>query len=662
MSPSRSSHEPLPPVAPPARSPSLVLALAAAGCAGDGTPTHPDDRVDRAAPVLARDRRDRLARASRRRFTGDTLHVVLRLTAGTIVPQTTTDHPPRRGPRPPVRQQRPRLDELRARAGHPGPAGLDRPQGRVRRGRPRAVQPARRGRPRSCSRSRSDASGALGLLLVLGGSALALALQVAAPVGVPLYDGVPVVGAISIPPPDGRPGRGPDVVQRDRAVVAEGVSPVIVAATTEIPPQAQLIAQRDAFELTRRRDLDRRGDHADRSAGAADRRPDPRQRLPLLRHRPVREPRSGSSPARAASRSSLRAPGWRSAGDGHALRRRRMGAGRDTPRRDRGALPDEPGVPWASTPSSRPASRPAAASTWSCSSPVGGIALIFIAFVALLYLRARPASLPRGAIPGRRLGSAAQLVCHRSEGVRSGRPPGGPIDDQFALHATRRLGVLLARSRACAGAARLRHRQGTDPDRGGLPDLRERRQPGRPGAHGRADRRGPRQRRRRDRRPADRAGGARPALARRGRRRHGRPGRPGDPDRDRRLLVRPVDGRQRGGRPRRAPVLGGGRRGRSPHRTRPADGLPRRHDGRDARRELVALRGAGAGRAGSARRLRSCASRSRSPTTSTRGPSRTPPRRRRSSSGCRSSRGRRTTCTCPTGRRSWPTSRPRGRT
>jgi hypothetical protein len=88
----------------------------------------------------------------------------------------------------------------------------------------------------------------LGVLLVLAGSALALAIQVGAPVIVPLYDGVQVAEPYQYLHPSGdQPGDPTSASLTDE--VLEGVSPVIVAATTEIPPQAQLIAQRDAFVL-----------------------------------------------------------------------------------------------------------------------------------------------------------------------------------------------------------------------------------------------------------------------------------------------------------------------------------------------------------------------------------------------------------------------------
>lgn len=89
----------------------------------------------------------------------------------------------------------------------------------------------------------------LGILLILGGSALALAVQVAAPVVVPLYDGVQNPEPYRFLRPSGGQAGNPTLANVTEEVL-EGVSPVLVAATTEIPPQAQLIAQRDAFELT----------------------------------------------------------------------------------------------------------------------------------------------------------------------------------------------------------------------------------------------------------------------------------------------------------------------------------------------------------------------------------------------------------------------------
>jgi hypothetical protein len=88
----------------------------------------------------------------------------------------------------------------------------------------------------------------LGWLAVVGGGLLALAVQVAAPVGVPLYDGVVVQEPYRFLNPTGDQAGSPGSFTESTAI--EGVVPDIVAATTESPPQAQLIALEDAFELT----------------------------------------------------------------------------------------------------------------------------------------------------------------------------------------------------------------------------------------------------------------------------------------------------------------------------------------------------------------------------------------------------------------------------
>ncbi len=85
-----------------------------------------------------------------------------------------------------------------------------------------------------------------GWLLVLGASALALGLQVLAPVGVPLYDGVVIQEPYRFLEPIGDQTGDPGSFSNTLPVDDRG-SPVIVAPTTEQPPQAQLIAQRDAF-------------------------------------------------------------------------------------------------------------------------------------------------------------------------------------------------------------------------------------------------------------------------------------------------------------------------------------------------------------------------------------------------------------------------------
>jgi hypothetical protein len=85
---------------------------------------------------------------------------------------------------------------------------------------------------------------------VLAGAALALAIQVAGPVGVPLFDGVVVQEPYRFLHPAsadqaGDPGRG-----EETKLIAGDVSPGFAVATTEQPPQAQLVALGDAFRLT----------------------------------------------------------------------------------------------------------------------------------------------------------------------------------------------------------------------------------------------------------------------------------------------------------------------------------------------------------------------------------------------------------------------------
>ena len=88
----------------------------------------------------------------------------------------------------------------------------------------------------------------VGWLSILAGAGLALCVQVLAPVGVPLYDGVVVQEPYRyLHPAAGQPG-DPASANVTGAIVGS-VSPTIVAATSESPPQAQLIAQQGAFEV-----------------------------------------------------------------------------------------------------------------------------------------------------------------------------------------------------------------------------------------------------------------------------------------------------------------------------------------------------------------------------------------------------------------------------
>jgi hypothetical protein len=73
-----------------------LLALATAACTGNGTPTHPaigstGPRPSSPATV------EIISPAPSTTVQGETLHVVLRLNGGTLVPQTTTDIRPDEG-------------------------------------------------------------------------------------------------------------------------------------------------------------------------------------------------------------------------------------------------------------------------------------------------------------------------------------------------------------------------------------------------------------------------------------------------------------------------------------------------------------------------------------------------------------------------------------
>jgi hypothetical protein len=86
-------------------------------------------------------------------------------------------------------------------------------------------------------------------LITLGlGGALALAAQLAAPVRLPLYDGVVVEDPYRYLAPGPGQAGSPATYSSEKAPEG-GVSPAFVAATTENPPQAQLIAGVGAFAL-----------------------------------------------------------------------------------------------------------------------------------------------------------------------------------------------------------------------------------------------------------------------------------------------------------------------------------------------------------------------------------------------------------------------------
>ena len=85
-------------------------------------------------------------------------------------------------------------------------------------------------------------------LVLVAGAGLALAAQAAAPVGVPLYDGVVVQEPYRyLEPESGQDGAPTPASLRTEAAGADGLSKPFVAATQEYPPQAQLIAPAAAF-------------------------------------------------------------------------------------------------------------------------------------------------------------------------------------------------------------------------------------------------------------------------------------------------------------------------------------------------------------------------------------------------------------------------------
>ena len=126
----------------------LLDRLDRVGAAGSAAPSRRSRR--RPAPMRRRHAAGRpsspavvtiTAPAAKAVVTGSSVHVVHDARRRpTIVSGDDDRHPARPGPRPPLRRQRPRLDELRARAGPARPPGHLRPQGGVRGRRPRAVQ------------------------------------------------------------------------------------------------------------------------------------------------------------------------------------------------------------------------------------------------------------------------------------------------------------------------------------------------------------------------------------------------------------------------------------------------------------------------------------------------------------------------------------------
>ncbi len=85
-------------------------------------------------------------------------------------------------------------------------------------------------------------------LVLVAGAGLALAAQVAAPVGVPLYDGVVVQEPYRyLEHGAGQDGAPTSISLHTEAAGQDGLSKPFVAATQEYPPQAQLIAAAGAF-------------------------------------------------------------------------------------------------------------------------------------------------------------------------------------------------------------------------------------------------------------------------------------------------------------------------------------------------------------------------------------------------------------------------------
>jgi len=90
----------------------------------------------------------------------------------------------------------------------------------------------------------------LGWLTLLAASALVLAVQVAQPVGVPLYDGVVIQEPYRFLHPTGDQAGSPGSYSGEAAVTGDG-SPSFAAFTSENPPQAQFSSRRRAFPWPR---------------------------------------------------------------------------------------------------------------------------------------------------------------------------------------------------------------------------------------------------------------------------------------------------------------------------------------------------------------------------------------------------------------------------
>ena len=93
-------------------------------------------------------------------------------------------------------------------------------------------------------------------LALVAGAGLAIAAQVAAPVGVPLYDGVVVQEPYRyLDPGSGQDGAPTSATLRTEPAGQDGSSKPFDAATQEYPPQAQLIAAAGAFLGSARTEL-----------------------------------------------------------------------------------------------------------------------------------------------------------------------------------------------------------------------------------------------------------------------------------------------------------------------------------------------------------------------------------------------------------------------
>lgn len=259
----------------------------------------------------------------------------------------------------------------------------------------------------------------LGAGLVLGGCVLALALQVGAPVIVPLYDGVVIADPYRYLHPTGEQAGEPTSASRTVNVGEDGVSPAIAVATSEQPPQAQLIAREQAFEVS-----------AGTTSLVAEVVPvEPPTPLPdsgpILGNAyrfSVADP-AGSSvrprPCNACLSIALRTPDGSTPGE---IRQFRDGAWQPVVTRHGGtglyqANLDALGVVAV-------VATPAGFDLVPLLG-IGGVALIFIAFIGLLYLRARPPRLPAAQFR-RPDGPPATRIPSKRRGSK--RPPSGRSD------------------------------------------------------------------------------------------------------------------------------------------------------------------------------------------------------------------------------------------